>query len=366
MAHSRWTVYGVLLTGSVVIAGCAAPRALLQPSSRYHGPTIVLSGTEYMPLRLLCQALSYDCRWDRWRGTATVRGNQREVTCLVDSRAVLLNGRAGTLPYPARWYDGAVMVPLTFEQLFGGPQPQSEVVRVLQRHPIRHIVIDPGHGGKDPGAIGVGGVREKRVVLDVAQQVAEILQREGYRITLTRSTDRFIPLPERGEMANRGGADFFISIHANAHHSPRVHGVEVYYLIAKSFALEMERADHQARTARLPYDQMALAASHDTQAIVWDLLNVEYRRESVEIARAIAQHIARALGVPNGGAKAARFQVLRDSNMPAVLVEIGYLTNPTEGERLADTGYRQRLVSALTDGVLAYFRDYERTDGFSE
>lgn len=319
-----------------------------------------------MPLRLFCQALRYDCQWDRIRGTATIRGDHREVACLVESPTILLNGQVGTLPSPVRWYDGAVMVPRTFEQLFGAPKPQAEAVRVLHRHPIRHIVIDPGHGGKDPGAIGVGGVREKRVVLDVAQQVGEILQREGYRVTLTRSTDRFIPLPERAEIANRGRTDFFIAIHANAHRNPRVHGVEVYYLIAKSFALEMERADRQASNAPLPYDRTALAPSHDTTAIVWDLLNVEYRRESVEIARAIAQHIARALGVPNGGAKAARFQVLREANMPAVLVEIGYLTHPTEGQRLAEASYRQRLASAMTDGILAYFREHDRTDAFSE
>ena len=326
----------------------------------------MLSGAEYMPLRLFCQALDYDCQWDRFRGAATIRGDHREVACLAESTAILLNGQPGTLPYPVRWYDGAVMVPRTFEQLFLAPKPRAEAVRVIQRHPIRRIVIDPGHGGKDPGAIGVGGVREKRVVLDVAQQVAEVLQSAGFQVTLTRSNDRFIPLPERAEVANRRGADFFIAIHANANRNPRIHGVEVYYLIAKSLDVEMERAERQARAAPLPYDQAALHSSRDTKAIVWDLLNVEYRRESMELARSIANRVARDLGVPNGGVKAARFQVLRDANMPAVLVEIGYLTHPDEGEHLAETSYRQRLASAVTEGILAYVREHDRTDGFSE
>ena len=196
--------------------------------------------------------------------------------------------------------------------------------------------------------------------------MTERLRAAGYQMTLTRSNDTFIPLPDRGHMANTRKADFFLSIHANANRNARVHGVEVYYLVAKSLDQDMERAVRQARQAALPYDHTALNSSLDTKTIVWDLLNVEHRRQAVELGRSIAAHVARQTGARNSGVKGARFQVLRDSDMPAVLVELGYLTHPTEGVRLADAGHRQRVAAAVSDGILAYFRDYERTDGFSE
>jgi len=347
--------------------GCAAPTALLRPSYRYTGPTVILRGVEYMPLKLFCQALQYECDWDRFRGVATVRGEGIELQCLVDSTTLLVNGQPGLLTQPVRWYHGALMVPRTLEQFVAAPTRRpSTAVRFVSHHPVRQLVLDPGHGGKDPGAIGVAGIPEKRIVLDLTQGVARHLRNAGYHVSLTRTTDAFISLEERTRLAHQRQADFFISFHANANRSASLRGIEIYYLAPKSTTHELDRAVQQAKVVPLPYGRESLGTSLDTKAILWDLRNVEHRRLAIALGRAIAHRVAAHLGARNRGAKGARFHVLREAHMPAVLVEVGYLTHPVEGRRLADASYRQRLAQSVSDGIVAFLQEYERTDAFSQ
>lgn len=173
------------------------------------------------------------------------------------------------------------------------------------------VVVDPGHGGGDPGAIGIGGLQEKQVVLDISRQVATILQRQGIQALLTRYDDREIDLQPRVDFAERVNASLFVSIHANAISlsRPDVNGLETYY--------------------------------YDTGG---------------RLARTIHESILRRTGIPDRRLRRARFYVLRKTSMPAVLVETGFVTGADDAVRLRNPAYRRRMAEAIAEGILRYLR----------
>ena len=174
------------------------------------------------------------------------------------------------------------------------------------------VVIDPGHGGPDPGAVGIRGLRETDVVLDVSLQVARLLQARGVNVVMTRTSDVDVDLPPRVALANRVGADAFVSIHANALSMarPDVNGVETFYFSGG---------------------------------------------QSLRLARALqAQMMSVSPGSPDRGVKAGRFFVIRRTVMPASLVEMGFVTGAFDAPRLADPSHRRRLAMALATGILQF------------
>lgn len=229
---------------------------------------------------------------------------------------------------------------------------------------IRTIVVDPGHGGKDPGAIGVGRLKEKDVVLDISKRFKKRLERAGLKVILTRDRDVFLSLKQRARIANTKEADFFISIHANAFRKSRAAGFEVYYL---SEAIDdSARAVAAAENAVLKFEQSE-DFSKPLRATLWDILYTEHRTESIELARSICKAVERkGLSRNNRGVKGANFCVLRSTKMPAVLVEVGFISNPLEASRLKLRSYRQKLAEAIAEGVLSYKRSYEASNGFTK
>jgi N-acetylmuramoyl-L-alanine amidase len=216
---------------------------------------------------------------------------------------------------------------------------------------IARVVIDPGHGGHDPGA-QAKDLNEADLVLDVALRLEQLLLKQpGVEVMLTRRTDLFIPLEERTEIANREEADLFLSIHANASRSSRARGVETYFL---NFASNPEA---QAVAAR------ENAASGRTMHSLPDIVKAitlnnkldESRDFATMVQRAMVErlrtHAARDLGV-----KQAPFVVLIGAGMPSVLAEISFVTNPQEGRLLRANAYRQRIAEALFDGIAQYQR----------
>ncbi len=229
---------------------------------------------------------------------------------------------------------------------------------------LQTIVVDPGHGGQDPGAIGPGGLREKELTLDVARRLATLLQEElGVRVVLTRSRDQFVPLQERTALANREKADLFVSIHVNAAAGAAATGSETYFLSS-------EATDNAARAAAA-FENKVIAlepgprtGSRDLlRSILWDLAQSEFQQESSRLAEALQDTLERALRLPSRGVKQAPFYVLGGAAMPAVLVEIGFISNPHEEQRLQDDGYRDRIARALTAGLAGYKRRYDRKAG---
>lgn len=221
------------------------------------------------------------------------------------------------------------------------------------------VVLDPGHGGRDPGTRGPRGTREKDVVLSIARKVREKLEDDGrVRARLTRESDRFLPLEERSRMAVRRGGDLFISIHANASPSRSARGFETYFLgearteeakrvaMRENASIRFEPGSGERVDARVQY----ILASNDLNA---------WRRESMYLAGHLQNHLRRRRDAPDRGVKQNIFYVLMGASgsMPAVLAEVGFLSNPTEERELAAEAGQDRIAEALADAIVAYFED---------
>lgn len=188
----------------------------------------------------------------------------------------------------------------------------SDPIRLPNASRRTIVVIDPGHGGRDPGAIGIGGLRETNVVLPISLQVANILQQQGVTVVMTRTTEQTVSLEGRVQISDRANADIFVSIHANAINlsRPDVNGLETYYA-----------SDRGAR-----------------------------------LARAIHNSLLQAVGGPDRGVRRSRFFVLRRTSAPAALVETGFVTGARDAPLLNDPAYRQRIAQAIARGILLYIQ----------
>jgi N-acetylmuramoyl-L-alanine amidase len=217
---------------------------------------------------------------------------------------------------------------------------------------VSRIVIDPGHGGHDPGAKGKAGVSEAELVLDVAQRLEKLLQKvQGVEVILTRDDDRFVALPERTDRANREGADLFLSIHANASANDQAHGVETYFL---NFATNLGAAAVAARENAASGQAMA-ALPDFVKAIALNNKLDESRELAAIVQESVVDHLRQTnKTVKNLGVKQAPFVVLIGASMPSVLVEISFVTNPQEARLLKSGGYRQKIAEALFDAVRTY------------
>jgi N-acetylmuramoyl-L-alanine amidase len=226
--------------------------------------------------------------------------------------------------------------------------------------PRPKIVLDPGHGGSDPGAEGVAV--EKHVTLDIALRVARLLEeRLGAEVVLTRTRDVTLPLAARTARANREGADLFVSIHANASRSRRLHGIETYVL----------NNTHDRATMRLARMENGLDLiaprrdRPDLRYILSDLVQVGKMDESVALATAVQRGLvgrlaARYPDVADLGVKRGPFYVLVGAYMPCVLVETSFLTHPAEGRRLASADYRDAVAEGIEAGIARFLADARR------
>ncbi|HZH27764.1 MAG TPA: N-acetylmuramoyl-L-alanine amidase [Azospirillaceae bacterium] len=212
--------------------------------------------------------------------------------------------------------------------------------------PKRLVVIDPGHGGRDPGAVGIRGTREKDVVLDIARAIATALEgHPGVAVRLTRTGDEFLALDERREIASELGATLFVSIHADSAPSKEARGLSAYTLsdtasdeLAKAVAEQENRSDRFATGPRVP----ARVA-----AILRDFALHETLNRSIRAKSRIVDGAARDLRLLDNPKRAADFAVLRAPDVPSVLVETGFLSNRDDETRLADPRERKRIAAVL-------------------
>lgn len=221
---------------------------------------------------------------------------------------------------------------------------------------ISRIVIDAGHGGHDPGTL-TSGTNEARLVLDVALRLEKLLVRDGFDVVLTRRTDVFIPLEQRTAIANREGADLFLSIHANASRDPKARGIEVYYL---SFASNPEAEAVAARE-----NATSAGGMHNLPSIVRAIALNNKLDESRDLAAMVQQSLTARLsktnvGMRNRGVKKAPFVVLIGAQMPSILAEIGFITNRQEVALIKTPAYRQKIAESLQAAVVQYQRSLKR------
>ncbi len=232
-----------------------------------------------------------------------------------------------------------------------------------QRSSSFKVVIDPGHGGEDPGAIGPKGLREKDVVLKIAQILGDKIKKElGWEVILTREDDRFIPLEERTAIANTKGGDLFLSVHANASKNMRVHGIETYFL---NFTTDKDALRLAARENGVSPERIS-----DLQLILYDLMLNAKVNESCHLAECVQRSLVgrlkrRYARVKDLGVKQGPFVVLFGAKMPSILIEVSFISNPMEERRLKDERYLNEIATAILNGLKRYARDTKMVRGQS-
>lgn len=250
------------------------------------------------------------------------------------------------------------------------PMPRSETARASRRREEAKpepattkklkVVLDPGHGGKDPGAQGIRGLEEKDVTLAIAALVAEKLAADpGIEVAMTRTDDRYLSLEERTGFANAQAADLFVSIHANASTNPELSGVEVYYLNNTNNRGTLRLAAMENNLRWDPHDPKLQAAIPDLSYILSDLRQTYKVEESKQLAGNLQQSLVSRLGdrydgIDDLGVKEGPFYVLVGAYMPCVLVEVSFLTHPIDGARLATDQYRSTLADGIYEGIHRY------------
>ena len=362
---------------------------------------LLIAGMGYLKINDVAEVFDGRVDFDPVKNKASLELSQGKAEFFIDNREVIIDNIKRKMKKETKIIEGRVWIPLevvvtkAFGEVLGGqvswdyasktlstveklpgapvkeemeevPPPEPEItapvapVAEAKRARIRTIVIDPGHGGKDPGAIGRRGTKEKNVVLKIAHKLAKDLHKNlKTRVILTRYHDIFLPLAERTAIANREKADLFISIHCNASLKSRTKGFEIYFLSDKA-------SDEEAQAvANMENAVMALEERteerNELSSILWSLAMNEFMNESSEICSLVSSEVDRRLRtVDNRGVKQAGFTVLRGAKMPAILVEVGFISNRSEERKLKSSKFQKNLVESVCVGVEKYKEWVER------
>jgi len=272
------------------------------------------------------------------------------VRCVVDLDLKAAYYRVWHLPDPFR-----IIIDI-YPSKISKPSPPS-IIRQLGLV-VSRIVIDPGHGGEDPGCIGRSGLREKDVVLDVSKRLKKILEsKEKMEVILTRETDIFIPVENRTVVANQRQADLFISIHANASRNRNLRGVETFYLNLSQDSSVIETAAQENATSSTSISQMG--------EIIKKILQNSKIPESKGLAETVQNNLVKRLsqkykGVNNLGVKGGPFWVLIGADVPSILAEISFLSHPEEESRLMSSQYLELVAQGIYEGIIEYKQALEK------
>lgn len=219
---------------------------------------------------------------------------------------------------------------------------------------VRKVVIDPGHGGENNGALGFNGVYEKTVTLETALKIkAELEKRTDAQVLLTRDTDRDVPLKRRIELANAQGADLFLSLHCNSSFSRTPSGIETFVLSDKA---QDEESRRLSIAAVKPQGLYASANDAAAAAVVKEMMQFAAHRDARTFAWFLQPQMVRRTAASNRGVRELPIVVLRGAEMPAVTVEIGFVSNPVEAENLSSAAYQEKLAAGFVDAIVQYDR----------
>lgn len=236
--------------------------------------------------------------------------------------------------------------------------------RKSQQWKLRSIIIDPGHGGKDCGAIGPGGLQEKEVVLKIARLLRDELKKQlGVDVVLTRDDDTFLPLEERASIANNNKSDIFLSIHTNSGRRKTTQGFEVFYLNKRPSDDYAQETAALENYGVLPAEGSDNDLTGDVQTILWDLIQNKFLDESSILAEKILFSYEKDFRTTSRGVKQAPFLVLFGLEMPAVLVEVDFISNPAQEKKLLDDTYIRKIVTAIVRGIISYMEHYDKVLG---
>ncbi len=317
-----------------------------------------INGTEYIALVKFCEQRNLAWEYDPFTRRITLENSAHKVNMRIGESLSTVDGDPRSMGDPVISERGRVLIPdsfrrqtldLLFARKISRPQKRSRVAKIG----LKKIVIDPGHGGKDPGAVGRSGLKEKDVNLDISKKLAALLRSEGVEVVMTRNSDVFISLSGRSKTANKKQPDLFISIHSNANHSPRMQGFEVY-CITSTPAKDSKRAASSASSLPSEVSRNNVVNSTKLRRVLWDMVHTSNRADSLELSDSICKSMDRASSTKIGGTKHANFHVLRKTQMPAILVEVGYLSNSQEESSLKSSQYRLQVAEAIHQGIKEY------------
>ncbi|MDB6025439.1 MAG: hypothetical protein JWM68_1662 [Verrucomicrobiales bacterium] len=313
-----------VLLASFVLGSAQTPRTLEK---------INVSGTECVRLLEWCDANGLKLLWTKKDEDLRATNRFHKLYFSVDSRKTEIDGVIVLLSSPIFTRNGVPLVSTIDLQTAIHPlvYPQQ-----LPKNRIQTICIDAGHGGKDTGKIDPNGRDkkfEKTYTLLLADEVADILEKQKFKVVMVRSRDKTVDLSERAEVANRAKADLFVCLHFNSAGDRGVRGLETFCMSPAG----MESSNAGGGRANVgTYDG-----------------NVK-NSENMVLAYQVQKSILKNVGMEDRGVKRARFEVLRDAKMPAILVEGGFMSNPSEAKKIYDPAWRKRMAQAVVDGILAY------------
>ena len=307
----------------------------------HRGSGIRVSNSDYIDIASFCKKHNFEYNFDTIDDLVRIYSPDKEIKLLLNSAVGTLSGSIFYLKIPPVYLKGKILLPRQLEKII----TSGEFVSFRPLFTIKTIVIDPGHGGKDPGAISARGFYEKTVNLRVSKYLKEELERMGFKVILTRNKDVFVSLAQRANIAKQHNADLFVSIHANSNHSRKVSGVEIYYL-SPSRLKAQERSVRLARSENFQGKNMP----SDVKAILWDLVIRKNYGFSVELSD-IFYLTFKNLGFNIKPPKKASFYVLRYAYVPSILVEMGYLSNRYEETALRKKHYQKQIAHAIALGI---------------
>ena len=331
----------IILLGALFLHSCATlPERKVLPT---------VSATNYTTIESFCKKHNFQYDFDTIDDLLRIHSQTSDLKILLNSRVGTLNGTIFYLKSPPIYTRGIIYIPRQLDEFISS----GRLVSFRPTFDIRTIVIDPGHGGKDPGAIAQDGLQEKVVNLAISKYLKSELEKHGFRVFLTRSTDIFISLNERVNIAKRNNADLFISIHANANRSRYISGVEIYHLLPS-------RLNSQDRSIKIATteDFQGKKMPFDVKAILWDLLITKNYSSSVEFSE-VLYFTFKNLGFKIRSPMKAPFYVLRYAYVPSILVETGYLSNSYEAKALRKSYYQKQIAHAVSLGVLSLQKRYK-------
>jgi len=322
-------VVPLLCSSAAAASGTSAPRPL---------ETVRINGREYVSATQWAATKGLSARWVRREESLQLNADSGTLLLKADAREATINGVQVWLSHPIARSGGSLFItradcqqtiePILFPQR---NQPSKKVVT---------ICLDPGHGGRDPGN-QVGSNQEKKYTLALAQEVRSQLTRAGFKVVLTRTRDTFIDLGWRPDIARRKQADVFLCLHFNSSESSRssVQGSEVYCLT--------------------PPGASSTNAQGEGGAGDWCIGN-RNNAQNIFLAYTLQKTLLQRLSVEDRGVRRARFAVLRDASMPAVLIEAGFMSHPIEGRKIFSPAYREQMARAICESVQTYKRIVER------
>jgi N-acetylmuramoyl-L-alanine amidase len=298
-------------------------------------PTFTYGNVLFVPLTSFAKAYGFEENWNSKTKIVTLEAQKSKYSFRAGSSYALINGRIARMPANAKMVNGRLLIPFQFGMQVMAlhkdsliPKNNAKIIPKPKWTPPRPrgnftIVLDPGHGGKDVGARGKRGVNEKDINLDIAKRVRDKLQAKGVNVVMTRSKDVFIELWRRVSIASNYKASLFVSIHTNAARNRSVNGIEVFYFAGASAKLNG------------PYYR-------------------QNQNQSYQYARLAQAQMRKDVKSASRGVKNARYYVLKNARTPAVLIEVGFITNSWEEGNLVSPYHREKLAQAITQSIVDY------------